>query len=324
MVNDDFKGALVTFDENVTHQMNVINGIAPRENVLVKALVGTLSRKIIDTIGEQTVQDHKEKVMQDVGQEWLSDGGNLDNPLLHLKEKLEKLPENSTKPTDEATMVRSRSRKGEYSHKHFVKKKFSDLPEEVRRSIQTTTIGSREGSVQRVRPKSTLRQASRSSLNFNPRQIPNTIDSNDFYTAGRSSFGNTDLLQREITFEVPEAIEETSGFQKQRTRKLEQTSKTQTGRQNLFKSAALSRAKTSNAVKEDSQTNNEYTTVDKSSAKNLWNNASPRSSASRVSVKSKFLRDIESQTKRPGMFKNSRGSLQIQDSVISQRQGSLV
>ena len=55
VVNEDFKGAQVTFDENVTHQMNVINGIAPKENVLVRALVGTLSRKIIDEIGEQTV-----------------------------------------------------------------------------------------------------------------------------------------------------------------------------------------------------------------------------------------------------------------------------
>ena len=152
--------------------------------------------------------------MQEAGQELLSEGGNLESPLLRLREQLEKLPENSTKPSDEATMVRNMSRKGEFSHKHFVKKKFTDLPEEVRRSIQTTTIGSREGSVQRLRTKSTLREASRASLNFNPRQISNTIDTNNYFTGGHSSLGNADLLQREITFDVPEAIEVPKGVQK--------------------------------------------------------------------------------------------------------------
>ena len=52
MVNEDFKGAQVTFDENARHQMDIINGIAPKDNILVKAIVGTLSKKIIDTIGE--------------------------------------------------------------------------------------------------------------------------------------------------------------------------------------------------------------------------------------------------------------------------------
>jgi len=137
--------------------MNVIHGIAPKENVLVKAIVSTLSKKIIDTIGEQAIQGQKDKLMEEAGQEFVTDVGNLNNPLLHLKEQLEKLPENSTKPADEATMVRSRSRRGEFTHKHFVKRKFSELTDEVRRSIQTTTIGSREGSLQRVRMKSTLR-----------------------------------------------------------------------------------------------------------------------------------------------------------------------
>ena len=86
MVNEDFKGAHVTFDENATHQMEIINGLKPKDNILVKSIVGALSKKIIDTIGERSIKDHNDKLINEVGKEWLAEEENLNNPLLHLRE----------------------------------------------------------------------------------------------------------------------------------------------------------------------------------------------------------------------------------------------
>ena len=49
-----------------------------------------------------------------------------------LKEQLEKLPQSSSKPVDRAVMVKNKSKKGAFVHRHFVKSKFDELPDEVR------------------------------------------------------------------------------------------------------------------------------------------------------------------------------------------------
>ena len=238
------------------------------------------------------------------------------------------MPENSTKPADEARMLKNKSKKGAYVHKHFVKQKFSDLPEEVRRSIQTSTINSREGNMRRERTKSSFRQASKSSVNFNPRNKYDTIDSNDYYVPVRNTNANADLSPR-IKFQEPEVapLKESPGLRKSATRKWEQSDST-VSRRNLFKDKGLNRSKTSTIFKENSQSNNnEYNAIDKKSVKNTGTSKqSPRSisnSASKISIKSKFLRDMENKTKN-SQFRNTRGSLQILDSVISNQRGSLV
>ena len=68
IVNKDFKGASVTFDDNVTHQMDIINGIRPRENLIVKSMIASLSKRMIDVIGEQAVHERETKLISEAGQ----------------------------------------------------------------------------------------------------------------------------------------------------------------------------------------------------------------------------------------------------------------
>ena len=44
----------MTFDENLTNQIDIVHGIKTRENVIIKSMIGALSKKIKDTIDEQT------------------------------------------------------------------------------------------------------------------------------------------------------------------------------------------------------------------------------------------------------------------------------
>ena len=76
IVNKDFKGASVTFDDNVTHQMEIINGLRPRENLIKKSMIASLSKKMIEAIGEQAVHERESKLKSEIGQELLNSTEN--------------------------------------------------------------------------------------------------------------------------------------------------------------------------------------------------------------------------------------------------------
>ena len=62
--------------------MDIINGLAPKENLIAKGMIGAFSRKIINQIGVQAYQKKEDKMVADAGADWLAQEGCLDNPLL--------------------------------------------------------------------------------------------------------------------------------------------------------------------------------------------------------------------------------------------------
>ena len=70
------------FDDHVTHQMDIINGLKPRENILSKAIIRAVSNKMIETLGDEVYQGEREKkIITELGKAWLPDKDDLENPL---------------------------------------------------------------------------------------------------------------------------------------------------------------------------------------------------------------------------------------------------
>ena len=69
----NYQGAQVVFDKHVTHQMDIINGLKPRENLLSKAIIGAVSKKMIETLDDEVYHDREKRVLAELGKAWLPD-----------------------------------------------------------------------------------------------------------------------------------------------------------------------------------------------------------------------------------------------------------